>query len=70
MAENEMQFLGLPGWVTEVRAGGKGVKVVPRILFEEWSAHDFMELFGDPEKMKSLGDYIGRQLTVSVRWIT
>lgn len=48
--------------MTEVRTGGKGVKVVPRILFEEWSMHDFMELFGDSEKMDALGDYMGRQL--------
>lgn len=53
--------------MAEVRAGGKGVKVVPRILFEDWSMHDFMELFGDSEKMNSLGDYIGRQLVVSTR---
>lgn len=57
----------MPGWVTEVRTGGKGVKVVPRILFEEWSMHDFMELFGDSEKMDALGDYMGRQLKVSTR---
>lgn len=52
------------GWVAEVKAGGNGVKVVPRVLFEEWSMNDYMELFGDPEKMDSLGDYIGRQLKV------
>ena len=52
------------GWVEEVRAGKREVKVVPRVLFEGWSMTDFMDIFADVEKMESLGDYIGRQLKV------
>lgn len=53
--------------MAEVKAGGNGVKVVPRVLFEGWSMNDFLELFADLAKMESLGNYIGRQLEVSVR---
>ena len=48
-----------------MRAGGEGVKVVPRILFEGWSMTDFLDIFADPAKMEALGNYIGRQLRVS-----
>ena len=57
----------LSGWVAEVKAGGGGVKVLPRVLFEGWSLNDFLEVFADLAKMEALGDYIGRQLTVRVK---
>ncbi|XP_042225616.1 chitinase domain-containing protein 1-like isoform X2 [Homarus americanus] len=42
------------GWLKEVRKAGKSVnvKIVPRILFDGWQAHDFRELF-DSEIQRS-----------------
>lgn len=48
-----------------MKAGGREVKVLPRVLFEGWSLTDFMDVFADLAKMEALGDYIGRQLRVS-----
>ena len=53
------------GWVKEVRAGNKKVKIVPRLLFEGWSANSFVTLFRNPEHVKSIGQTIVSFLTVS-----
>ena len=52
-----------------MRGGGGGenekeVRVLPRILFEEWSINDFMDLFGDLQRMESLGDFVASKLEV------
>ena len=65
VAQTRSDWFMHSGWVSDVRRGGKGVKVLPRVLFEGWSMHDFMEIFGDSDKMDALGGYLGNQLKVS-----
>ena len=48
-----------------MKAGGREVKVLPRVLFEGWSLADFMDIFADLEKMETLGGYMAQQLKVS-----
>lgn len=55
----------LVGWVAEVRANGHGVKIVPRVLFEGWSATDYQNLFKSSSKMKELSEYLAQRTTVS-----
>lgn len=46
------------GWVSEVRSGGGGVKILPRLLFEGWTAADFQNIFAKEAKAKELAEYI------------
>ena len=53
------------GWLAEVRANGDGVKIVPRVLFEGWSATDYQNLFKSSSKMKELAEYLAQRTVVS-----
>ena len=57
------------GWVAEVRSGGKGVKILPRVLFEGWSVEDYMKLFSDHSRMQEVADFITRTVEVGT-WFT
>ena len=52
------------GWVLDVRAGGKEVKVLPRLLFEGWSMADYQALFANEGNMKDVADFIVKNLKV------
>lgn len=49
------------GWLAEVRANSNGVKIVPRVLFEGWSATDYQNLFKSSSKMKELAEYLAQR---------
>ena len=53
------------GWVTEVKSGGKGVKILPRVLFEGWSVDDYMKLFADQRMMQKVAEFITQSVEVS-----
>lgn len=48
-----------------MRANGNGVKIVPRVLFEGWSATDYQNLFKSSSKMKELAEYLAQRTVVS-----
>ena len=52
------------GWVSDVRAGGENVKVLPRLLFEGWSMADYQALFANEKNMKDVADFIVKNLKV------
>ena len=53
------------GWVTEVKSGGKEVKILPRVLFEGWSVDDYMKLFADQRMMQKVAEFINQSVKVS-----
>ena len=55
----------MPGWVSEVRSGGKGVKILPRVLFEGWSVNDYMALFASERMMQEVAEFITQSVDVS-----
>jgi len=46
------------GWITDVRKGGEHVKIVPRVLFEQWSFNDFHIIFSSETALLALIDTI------------
>ena len=55
----------MPGWVSEVRSDGKGVKILPRVLFEGWSVNDYMALFASERMMQEVAEFITQSVDVS-----
>ena len=53
------------GWVSDVRSGGDGVKIVPRLLLEGWTMADFREVFASESSMKQVADFVVERLKVS-----
>ncbi|KAM7429736.1 Chitinase domain-containing protein 1 [Porites harrisoni] len=53
------------GWMADVRKGGKHVKIVPRILFDQWSLNDFHIIFSSETALLSLIDTIVSFLKVN-----
>ena len=47
-----------------MRSGGKGVRIVPRVLFEGWSLNNFQELFASESKRTELAEFLGDNLSV------
>ena len=47
-----------------MRSGGKGVRIVPRVLFEGWSLNHFQELFASESKRTELAEFLGDNLSV------
>ena len=48
-----------------MRSGGKGVKILPRVLFEGWSVNDYMELFANERMMHEVAEFIMQFVDVS-----
>jgi len=46
------------GWISEVQKGGKHVKIVPRILFDQWTLNDYHIIFSSDTALQSLVDTI------------
>ncbi|XP_061466060.1 chitinase domain-containing protein 1 isoform X2 [Rhineura floridana] len=44
------------GWMKEVRNNAKNIKIVPRILFEGWTYHDFESVFGSEDEIEELSN--------------
>ncbi|KAM3854944.1 chitinase domain-containing protein 1 isoform 2-T7 [Vipera latastei] len=44
------------GWMKEVKRNAKNIKIVPRILFEDWSYHDFETVFGSEDEIEELSN--------------
>ena len=57
------------GWVSEVRRGGNGVKIVPRLLFEGWSMASYKAMFASEENMKKVAKFIVNNLKVRIKII-
>ena len=53
------------GWVAEVKSSGKGVKILPRVLFEGWSVDDYMKLFADERMMEKVAEFITQSVEVT-----
>jgi len=45
-------------WIKDVRSKNKVAKILPRLLFESWSAHDLSVLFKSKEKLYKLVNFI------------
>lgn len=62
-----MKFCGvhMTEWVSLVRSGGSGVKIVPRMLLEGWTMADFQEVFASEAAMTQVAEFIVRSLQVS-----
>ena len=43
---------GCSGWVKDVKRGSASVKIVPRLLFEGWSANTLLALFRHEDNMQ------------------
>ncbi|XP_063145376.1 chitinase domain-containing protein 1 [Candoia aspera] len=58
--KEKFQFTGLhdvdQGWMKEVKRNAKSIKIVPRILFEDWSYHDFENVFGSEDEIEELSN--------------
>lgn len=54
------------GWVKDVRSSGKGVKIVPRVLFEGWNPNDFQELFASQSRRTELAQFLRDNMSVSI----
>ena len=52
------------GWVSDVRDGGEGVKIVPRVLLEGWTMADFQEVFATDSSMAQVGQFLVERLKV------
>ena len=48
-----------------MRSGGKGVKILPRVLFEGWSVNDYMDLFANERMMHEVAEFITQFVDVS-----
>ena len=48
-----------------MRSGGKGVKILPRVLFEGWSVNDYMSLFASEKMMLEVAEFITQFVDVS-----
>ncbi|KAM6937172.1 chitinase domain-containing protein 1 [Xenentodon cancila] len=45
-----------PGWVKAVRKSNKKARIVPRLLFDGWSYHDYMNVFGSEDEIEELAN--------------
>ena len=54
-------------WVSLVRRGGSGVKIVPRILLEGWTMADFQEVFASEATMTQVAEFAARNLQVYIQ---
>uniref|UniRef100_A0A8C6JHL9 Chitinase domain-containing protein 1 n=1 Tax=Melopsittacus undulatus TaxID=13146 RepID=A0A8C6JHL9_MELUD len=56
--KERFQFTGLhdadKGWMKDVRKNSKTIKIVPRILFDGWTYHDFESVFGSEDEIEEL----------------
>ncbi|OXB56596.1 hypothetical protein ASZ78_003146 [Callipepla squamata] len=56
--KERFQFTGLhdvdKGWMKDVRKNSQNIKIVPRILFDGWSYHDFESVFGSEDEIEEL----------------
>uniref|UniRef100_A0A8D0GJ78 Chitinase domain-containing protein 1 n=1 Tax=Sphenodon punctatus TaxID=8508 RepID=A0A8D0GJ78_SPHPU len=48
------------GWIKEVKKNAKNIQIVPRILFEGWTYHDFESVFGSEDEIEELSDTMVR----------
>lgn len=46
------------GWMSDVRKGGNHVKIVPRVLFDQWTFNDYHIIFSSDTALQSLIDTI------------
>ena len=66
----DSRLLMTTGWVSEVRRGGNGVKIVPRLLFEGWSMASYKAMFASEENMKKVAKFIVSNLRVRIKTIS
>ena len=60
-----MQSLGVyVGWMKDVKRGRDNVKIVPRLLFEGWSANSLLGLFRYEDRMQSVAETVAHFLEV------
>ena len=52
------------GWMDDVHSGNKAVKVVPRLLFEGWTANALIGLFRSEEQVRSMSGIVAAYLKV------
>ncbi|XP_062475080.1 chitinase domain-containing protein 1 isoform X5 [Pezoporus occidentalis] len=56
--KERFQFTGLhdadKGWMKDVRKNSKNIKIVPRILFDDWTYQDFESVFGSEDEIEEL----------------
>ena len=52
------------GWMKDVRSGNQAVKIVPRLVFEGWSASSLIGLFRSEEQVRSMAGVIAAYLKV------
>lgn len=61
-SNGELYILGThdidQNWLKDVRYINSKVQILPRLLFEQWSMDNFMEIFSNQEKMYSLVNFI------------
>lgn len=48
-----------------MKSNGKGVKILPRVLFEGWSVNDYMTLFADERMTQEVAEFITQSIDVS-----
>ena len=65
MLEFDYNSITNAGWVAEVRSNSQKVKILPRVLFEGWSASDYMTLFADDKLMREVAQFITKFVDVS-----
>ncbi|RMX60010.1 hypothetical protein pdam_00019315 [Pocillopora damicornis] len=46
------------GWMSDVKKGGNHVKIVPRVLFDQWTFNDYHIIFSSDTALQSLIDTI------------
>ena len=52
------------GWMDDVHSGNKAVKIVPRLLFEGWTANSLIGLFRSEEQVRSMSGVVAAYLKV------
>lgn len=52
------------GWMKDVRSGNRAVKIVPRLLFEGWTANSLIGLFRSEEQVRSMSGIVAAYLKV------
>lgn len=52
------------GWMSDVHSGNQAVKIVPRLLFEGWTANSLIGLFRSEEQVRSMSGVVAAYLKV------
>uniref|UniRef100_A0A7M4FBK6 Chitinase domain-containing protein 1 n=1 Tax=Crocodylus porosus TaxID=8502 RepID=A0A7M4FBK6_CROPO len=64
--KERFQFSGLhdadQGWIKDVRKNAKNIKIVPRMLFDGWSYHDFESVFASEDEIEELSEVMVQEL--------